>query len=393
MVANSIGFSPPELDDDDPVLTSGQEHRLTDHWRDEDLKSSWGDPSRPSLPAIANAGHPFSIPGGGEIRRILCGFESSCLTSPAGPWLDPSSSPFDLRPGTGTPQLNAILPDTKGGNASFRDGFSTHTGSKTEHLSAELGVSVGVPFLAKATVTGKYDRTVIENQNSIQASRNATCRSGRVVLSGTLPFSPEAVMLLRGRNGPARFRKLYGDYYVCGYELGGDAGACLSASSSSTSKAESLALTVTVKVLFVSASVTVKASSSSSTAESKLSLVGYNSIGQKSENITAVSKGTGDEQQAQIKEAAGRYLASVAELPREVRKRMHKLKLRDGQALPLSAVTRICTSGLVVQLLLAPFARLNQYIGLANQPPLHLEIDELPDDPRVAAAVQLLSSA
>ncbi|KAK0629293.1 hypothetical protein B0T17DRAFT_615088 [Bombardia bombarda] len=377
------------------MIPTPTEHELTDRWRHDSLTEPSSDPSRPSLAAFADAGHPFSVPMTGDVQNMLVGFDSKRMALATGPWLEPSANPFDLRSRKGV-QLKVVLPDIQGGSASFRDGFSTHSGSSYDHLSAEVGVSVGYPFLS-GSVSGKYDKTVMENENSVQASRNATCRVGRIVLDGPLPFSPEAVMLLCARDGPARFRQRYGDYYVCGYELGGDAGACLSASSASKSKTETLELTVTVKVLFVKVSVTHKTSSSSSSAESKLSFSGYNTLTKQTESVAVVSKRAYDEKQALINQAAVRYLATVANLPQEVRKRMRQLKLCDGQALPLNACADICQSGLVVQLLLAPYARLNQYVSLVSQPSLDMLIGDFPGDsegdPRLAAAARLLLSA
>lgn len=118
------------------------------------------DPTKPSLVAMGDAGHAFSIPWShnGEVRALMAGFDSARMRELSGPWV--LLSPFDLH---GT-KLSALIPDdTSGGIGSFRDGFSTTSGSSNEHLSAALGITVGYPFL-NASVTGEYDKTVIQNE-------------------------------------------------------------------------------------------------------------------------------------------------------------------------------------------------------------------------------------
>ncbi|KAH6697369.1 hypothetical protein F5X68DRAFT_238771 [Plectosphaerella plurivora] len=369
-----------------------------------DLSDPLDDPTRPSLAAFADAGHPFSVPVSGDPRGILCGFDSSLMTSPKEPWLDSSTSPFDLGSRatydiTEKNRLKIILPDTRGFSASYRDGFSTTAGSTDEHLSAEVGVTVGYPFL-NASATGNYDRAVMSSENSIRSSRNASCATGRVVLDVVPPFSPDTILLLRGsRDGPSRFRAKYGDYYICGYELGGNAGACMSGSTTSTSTTDTLTLTVTVRALFSEASTSTSESWTSCSAGSKLSLSGFSSIsGSLEAEELVMGGGPGDEQRAQaIREASARGLAAVADLPSVVQEKMDQLGLKDGQVMALDAAEGVCRSGLVIKVLLAPFARLNQYVGLVNQPPLDVMMDDASGnvlgDPRMAAAARLFLSA
>jgi hypothetical protein len=112
----------------------------------------------PSLSNITDAGHAFSIPWDHQVRAVMAGFDSAGMKEKEGPWK--LSSPFELSGSS----LSAIVPDTRGGIASFRDGFSTQSGASTEHLSAALGITVGYPFL-NASVSGKYDKKVMMNNN------------------------------------------------------------------------------------------------------------------------------------------------------------------------------------------------------------------------------------
>lgn len=116
------------------------------------------DPTRPSLVALTDAGHAFSIPWNHDVRALMSGFDSSQMSSPQGPWLMPS--PFE----TDSMKMARVLLDNNGGSTNYREGMSTSSGSSSEHLSAALGLTVGYPFL-NANVTGQYDRNVLENQN------------------------------------------------------------------------------------------------------------------------------------------------------------------------------------------------------------------------------------
>ena len=162
-------------------------------------------------------------------------------------------------------------------------------------------------------------------------------------------------------NGTALFRKAYGDYYVCGYELGADAGATLSATTESMASQETLTLTLTVKALFWEKTTppvteTWKKASASSTLE----FCGYSTLGPMSEQVAV--KGTSAEEQKQLQQRAKDYLELIPCLRKDVDSKLAELSLEDGQKLPLAACSRICRSGLVVQLLLAPYARLNEYV-------------------------------
>ena len=127
-------------------------------YRAEHTRARMDDPTRPSLNAIASAGHAFSVPWSHDVRLLMTTLDSSLLIKPEGPWM--TACPFDV---SGM-KLTTILQDTAGTSANFRDGLSTNSGSETEHLSAALGITVGYPFL-NASVTGQYDRDTLETRS------------------------------------------------------------------------------------------------------------------------------------------------------------------------------------------------------------------------------------
>lgn len=200
------------------------------------------------------------------------------------------------------------------------------------------------------------------------------------------PLSHDAVLLLCSTDGPARFKAIYGDYFVCGYELGGDAGACLSASSRMSSKKTTLELKLTVKVLFVKKSVSKTTETVETSGSSSFAFSGYSTLGSKSVSVSATNPQPGD--QHRIQTAAAEYLTMVGDLPSEIRKQMRQLGLVDGQAVPLSSSASICESGLVVQLLLAPFARLTEFTQLLSHPPSSGYLQDLRESSMVFLPLQ-----
>lgn len=174
-------------------------------------------------------------------------------------------------------------------------------------------------------------------------------------------FSVEAKKMLKSQDGLTQFRKAYGDFYIWGYELGADAGATLSASTETLTSRQTLTLTLTVRVLFWEETTPpITKTWEEASATTTLDFCGYSTLGAKSEQT--VFKGSSTEEQQQLQRQAKVYLEQIASLHTDVRGRLAELGLKDGEKLPFSACSTICRSGLVVQLYIAPFARLAEYV-------------------------------
>lgn len=189
---------------------------------------------------------------------------------------------------------------------------------------------------------------------------------GRVLLDRPPKFSLEASTLLTQADGDARFRERYGDYYVYGYELGAEAGACISAESSTYSSAESLKITVTVKVLFVSASATHMETLEEHKSSASFTFSGFSTLHGEVKSYPGVFPvgsiaPTPVADLIYLQKKANEHVARVARLDHELQERMISLGLTGGAKLPLSLCGKVCRSGLVVQLLLAPFGNLFEY--------------------------------
>ncbi|KAJ5646644.1 hypothetical protein N7490_003016 [Penicillium lividum] len=321
------------------------------------------DPILPNLQAQTQAGAVIALPWSREEKPLLTGFDSSKMGDYSdGPWIV-TNSPFSAQSIVSA----TIVPDASGGVGVYREGFSTRMESSSDHLSASLGITVGYPFLS-ANVTGQYDSNVNETKNAFQSSRNASFRLGRVILDRPPDFSLEASTTLTQPNGDSRFRERYGDYYIYGYELGADAAACISAESSTYSSKESLNITVTVKVLFVSASVSHKETFEEFKSSASFTFSGFNTLHSEVQSHPGISSVA---DLINLQKQATEHMARVATLDQELQERMISLGLGGGTRLPLSSCGEVCRSGLVVQLLLAPFANLFEYQTICAKRDLH----------------------
>ena len=74
------------------------------------------------------------------------------------------------------------------------------------------------------------------------------------------------------------FKKRYGDYYVAGYRLGGDAAVFVSDSKSARSITERLSVEATLTVLFVEVSKTWETFFTDSSSDSAYSMYGFDTI-------------------------------------------------------------------------------------------------------------------
>ncbi|KAK3367763.1 hypothetical protein B0H63DRAFT_515541 [Podospora didyma] len=289
-------------------------------------------PTRLSLAAIVKAGHPFSLPWSREVRALMTGLDSDAkrLKAPEGPWM--TQSPFDLR---NAQQLIAIVPDStgSGGMASaghYRDSLSTSSEVTSDHLSASLGITIRYPFL-NASVSAKYDKSVPEDKKWHQSITE-------LVMSGG-PSHP-------GRNSRA-------------VQVGEDDSPVRQGRRGALPGA----------VLFVSASLTIREESSSLAESSTISFNAYSTLdahGTPCEMTLSSGTAVPSHQQEELRKKASNCLAKVASLQKDVSDLMAKTGIVDGARLPFSNYSRLCRSGLVVELLLAPFARLNEYVECAG---------------------------
>jgi hypothetical protein len=275
----------------------------------------------------------------------------------------------------------AVIADGLGGLCSFREHQSTSAQDSSDHLSLNVGLTVGNPCVSVGADVD-YDRTVMQNENvgclafadsarrnganperqGMNCSRNSSSLVGRIILDQPPNFSPLALDLLRSENGRERFHAVYGDYYVSGFELGAHAAACLSVTTKTDSSAERTAIAVRAKVLFFEAKATV-ATTVTETADfsARVTFVSYNTLDSAlNQNLTTVTSKFSDV--GHIKGTVDRVLDGVSSLDATLRTHMDQLGIQDAQAITPAACQAIFDRGLVVGLFMAPFSRMEAYV-------------------------------
>jgi hypothetical protein len=117
----------------------------------------------PSLADLAAQRLTLEIPWHKEYRALGASFDSRCMNASQGPWKEGTA--FEENPSR---KVHYIL-DAHGGTFSYRDSSSASHFDSTEHLSANIGVSVGCK-VASVGVSGSYDKTVLEQRNVSESS-------------------------------------------------------------------------------------------------------------------------------------------------------------------------------------------------------------------------------
>lgn len=153
------------------------------------------------------------------------------------------------------------------------------------------------------------------------------------------------------------FRGQFGDYYVAGIRLGADTSTFVSYSTASSSEDSRLALAGTVKLLFFSKDIRYDEASQSSSEAGTISLEGYDTL-------------SGDRVSTRADDAAGtrrligrgrEFVTMGKQLQVRVENKLDELGLKDSQLLSMERCTALCRAGLVVELILLPFAGLRDF--------------------------------
>lgn len=105
----------------------------------------------------------------------------------------------------------------------------------------------------------------------------ASFRAGSIALAQRPRLSMEALATLK-YEGLGPFLERFGDYYIAGYRLGGDAGFMLSESKSSSKTVEALSVTVSARALVVKVSKTHKKFFNESHADSSFRIHGFDTL-------------------------------------------------------------------------------------------------------------------
>ncbi|KAH0352644.1 hypothetical protein KCU83_g3352, partial [Aureobasidium melanogenum] len=290
----------------------------------------------------------MTLPWGPSALPIGSAFSSKQSTSPGGPLL--LKSPFDRVALSQAPLVYEASPN--GGN--YREISTTSNSNSYEHTSVSLGVSVGGSFLG-GSVSGEYDKLVLENSDTSKISQSASIRMGHIRLAEEPALSKDAHDVL-SKGGILAFQSAYGDYYVAGFSLGADSGICISFSEDDRSESESWSITVTVKFLFMSASHTWSDSSASTLQNISMNLNGYDTL--TGSNIKTSTLGPDGLQR--LRKDAAQITARNTSIAGDVASRLQTLGLRDKGLLGMRDMPQVQASQLVVEVLLLPWTGISE---------------------------------
>ncbi|KAH8597448.1 hypothetical protein B0O99DRAFT_592606 [Bisporella sp. PMI_857] len=291
--------------------------------------SDESDLSRPTVSRQAKSGYPIILPWTAEPLPLGTSFESA-LSHTINPFLKTNAfDPASL--------CQARFLYTKdGGTASYASTSTTSSGTSNDHMSVSLGVTVGCPFL-NASVTGSYDKDVLENNDALKTSLKTSYHRGTIIFSQPIPFSNTALADLKIMGGFPRFRAIYGDFYVAGFNLGGDTSVLLSQSSDSKVTTEILAVTLKVHVLWFDKSKKWENVSQTVDAHASYSVTGFDTL---SNSYVKLSSAT----RTNIRDVREMCLnlSSLGEnLQGRVEAKMQQLKLEEGILLSWADCERI----------------------------------------------------
>ncbi|EXJ61988.1 hypothetical protein A1O7_02420 [Cladophialophora yegresii CBS 114405] len=163
-------------------------------------------------------------------------------------------------------------------NGTYVSASTTSSSHSSDHLSMTLGIGLGNAVLS-ASVTGSYDKAVLEDKSSSKISRRTSVQCGAVHLQRPPPLSAEALQLLNSsEHGFEAFCERYGDFYVSGFIIGADAGVLVSQALSRRESSEKLRAKVDVQFLCFSAEKVMEKDVEGLAEEVELNLFAFDSM-------------------------------------------------------------------------------------------------------------------
>ncbi|KAK1749597.1 hypothetical protein QBC47DRAFT_418823 [Echria macrotheca] len=290
---------------------------------------------------------------------LLSGFSSAAAELQGGsPFLD--ASPF-VESSVLSRKLRYTRKDVCRG--SFLSNESVKKSRASEHLTVHLGVTVGCDLLG-GSVSGSYDRTVLDVGDSLTISRRCSYRAGGLTLSESkepLVLTDEAQNLLQGPNGLKRFHEAYGDFYLSEVSLGGDSGVCLTVSSLSHDDSEDKYIIGEVKVLVWSEDEVIANDHSSHHLQGrKANLVAHDTLDDNFLSRTWPDGLVGDAL-TEVRGQVQSYSAKAEKLDVRVDERIARLvwDLEDNEV-RWDVCRRLWQEHLVVEMVFVPFSTLRE---------------------------------
>jgi hypothetical protein len=193
---------------------------------------------------------------------------------------------------------------------------------------------------------------------ALKTSLKTTYPRGTIYLSRPVPLSRFALAELKIMGGFPRFRAIYGDYYVAGLNLGADTSVLLSQSSNSKTTTEVLSVNAKVHTLWFDKTKKWDKVMETIDAHASYTVTGFDTLSNRHVKLSSALS-------ASVRDVRNMCL-ELSELGKGLQERVEK-KLRElniNESTPLSWVDcdRVCRSGLVVGIILMPFATVQEYV-------------------------------
>ncbi|KAK3395071.1 hypothetical protein B0H63DRAFT_63899 [Podospora didyma] len=253
--------------------------------------------------------------------------------------------------------------------------------SSHEHSDYSISASIGGSFLG-ASGRVRYERAAASDENRIRGSFRTRYENGMVSFQDEPRLSPAAVALLRGKDGQAAqqaFRDKYGEYYVAGYILGGANATMVGVSTLESAESKDMKATITIKVLFIKKSIHIEKSDSATRALGAASLAAYDTLA--GIELTVAASAQEETNKREVDPNALASIAGLIDTALDNQDRgwnlVERVEAKTGQMgldtsgvvaaagrLPISReqCDQLCREGLVVELLLLPYAGLRHYV-------------------------------
>ncbi|KAK2593760.1 hypothetical protein QQS21_008521 [Conoideocrella luteorostrata] len=308
------------------------------------------DPTKPSLHYAVSTLMPLAIPWTNAPMQIGTSFlkSSQDLQLHFG-----QESAFSSEPLYSTP---LIFTESCAGQVNE----ATVAGSSNSHrdLSADIAGSIGGSALG-GSARGQYSKNSDKDESLNKASIHTSFRCGKVTLAHFPSLSRDAIRILRTSSDPSRaFSDKFGDYFVGGYILGGANSTLASGAGASERSSEHLSVSLEVHVLFTSYSDTVNKQSADYSSLGTATLTAFDSLDAYQTEVKASEY----EAYRNATQASRDNRQRGAALQERVKARLNAVDLgSSGAQLPWERCAELCRSGLVLELLMLPWAGLRDY--------------------------------
>ncbi|KAG9495532.1 hypothetical protein J7337_013781 [Fusarium musae] len=237
---------------------------------------------------------------------------------------------------------------------------ATVSGSSNSHrdLSADIAGSIGGSVMG-GSARGQYSKNSNQDESHNKASVHTSFRCGKVTLAHFPSLSEDATRILRTSDDPcAAFRDKFGDYFVGGYILGGTNSTVMWGTGASQGESERLDISFEVHLLFLSYEDSIKKNDDNYSSAGAANLAAFDSLDAYQAKVEASNYGS-------YRTAVETSIANRqrgAELQGRVLAKLKSLDLGpSGSQLPWEKCDELCRSGLVLELLMLPWAGLRDY--------------------------------